>query len=505
METLRIERDASSPTEHRLLIACVGVVLAIAIVLRFACRVDLWLDEALTVNISRLPLSEIPHALRHDGAPPLYYVLLHFWMRVFGEGDVSVRALSGVLGVAGIPLAFASGRLIARRAGTDGLIGGAAAAVLIAVLPFGVRYSTETRMYSLAIVLTLLGHLALWRALDRPTIGRLTAVGLVTAALLYTYYWCAFLIAVVAAVLVSQAVWGAPARRAASRRVLLGMIAGGGLFLPWVPTMLWQQKHTGTPWATRPTSPAPFITTLTQFGGGHNVDGRTLTIVIATLTLIGLWHRRAAIWELGVGLATLEFLFVAAVASNSAYQIRYAAVVFPLFVLAASAGVPALRPRLRWVAFAVVAVLGLTTSWHVIDEPRTQAGQVAAALRTQARSGDVVLYCPDQIAPDTARLLPASAGLRQYAFPTFAGPDLINWTDYARRNAAGDPERFASEAINRAARSNVWVVMSPGYRTYDLKCEQLITALESRLGPQHWVVPLGNVFEHMALVRFGAP
>ena len=73
--------------------AIVGIVLtlAAAVVLRNASRSDLWLDEALTVNISRLPLRDLPDALRHDGAPPLYYGLLHLWMLVFGTGDTAAR------------------------------------------------------------------------------------------------------------------------------------------------------------------------------------------------------------------------------------------------------------------------------------------------------------------------------------------------------------------------------------------------------------------------------
>ena len=51
----------------------------------------------------------LPDALRHDGAPPLYYVMLHGWMRLFGTGTVAVRALSGLLGVVALPLTFAAG------------------------------------------------------------------------------------------------------------------------------------------------------------------------------------------------------------------------------------------------------------------------------------------------------------------------------------------------------------------------------------------------------------
>ena len=58
-----------------------GLAIAAGLLLRFWTRSGLWLDEALTVNIARLPLHDIPDALKHDGAPPLYYYLLHFWMR----------------------------------------------------------------------------------------------------------------------------------------------------------------------------------------------------------------------------------------------------------------------------------------------------------------------------------------------------------------------------------------------------------------------------------------
>src|SRR5205085_11217079 len=92
--------------------AAVVIVLALGVVLRFASWSHLWLDEALTLNIARLPLSDLTAALRHDGAPPVYYVLLHGWTAVFGTSTLAVRALPGLFAVIALPLMWFAARRV---------------------------------------------------------------------------------------------------------------------------------------------------------------------------------------------------------------------------------------------------------------------------------------------------------------------------------------------------------------------------------------------------------
>jgi 4-amino-4-deoxy-L-arabinose transferase-like glycosyltransferase len=507
-------------TRDRLLLAAAGAAIVAGVALRFASRVDLWLDEALTVNIAQLPLTDLPAALRRDGAPPLFYVLLHAWMQVFGSGDLAARALPALLGAGTVPLAYAAGREIARRTNVDPAAAGVSAALVTAVTPFAVRYSAEARMYSLAMLLVLGGEIAVWRALERPTPARLAPVALVTGALLYTYYWCAFLVAVVFAVLAARAFARDAGPRTAARRVLAAMAVGVLLFTPWVPSLLWQMRHTGTPWGERPRSPIVVVSTLTQFAGGRHLDARALTIVLAALAAAGFAGvsarasrrnprrdpRRAtggARWECAVGFATLMVGLAAAVVTNGAYQVRYAAVVFPFFTLAAAHGAALAGRRTRTIALVAVGALGLAASFHAVTQPRSQAGEIAAGLRAGARPGDVVAYCPDQIAPATNRVLPASLGLREFTFPGFGPPEFVDWTDYEDRNRAADPDTFATETDARAGDAGVWLVWSPGYRTYDDKCERLVAALAARRGTADTVVASDDTFEHMNLVRFG--
>jgi predicted membrane-bound mannosyltransferase len=93
-------------------------------------------------------------------------------MDVFGSGDVAVRGLSGLFGIATLPLVWILGR---RKGGT--VLAWVAVAV-VAVSPFAVRYSNETRMYSLVILLVVIGWLLIDDIVDRKksTVGRFIGV-----------------------------------------------------------------------------------------------------------------------------------------------------------------------------------------------------------------------------------------------------------------------------------------------------------------------------------------
>src|SRR5262245_23845252 len=143
-----------------LLLGAAVACCATGVVMRWWPRRALWLDEAQSVSFARLAVRSIPHALREDGAPPAYYVLLHVWMAVFGDGNAAVRGLSAALSTATIVVLWAWTR---RRWGpTVGLL----AAGLMATSPFAVRYAAEARMYALVMFEVVLG---LWA--DRKSVG----------------------------------------------------------------------------------------------------------------------------------------------------------------------------------------------------------------------------------------------------------------------------------------------------------------------------------------------
>lgn len=106
----------------------------------------------LRVNSSATASDVIHHLITEDHHPPLYFVLVHWWMQLFptADGYVSLwaaRSLPALFGVASIPAAYGLGylafqsRLVAQLA-----------AALIAVSPYGVFLTQEARHYALAML-----------------------------------------------------------------------------------------------------------------------------------------------------------------------------------------------------------------------------------------------------------------------------------------------------------------------------------------------------------------
>jgi mannosyltransferase len=501
-----------------------GIVVAAAVatglVLRFWTRSELWLDEALAVNIAHLPLSQLHEALKEDGAPPLYYVLLHYWMVLFGTSNAAVRALSGLLSVLTLPVAWVAGRRY----------GGSSAAwavlLLLATSPFAIYYGTEARMYALVMFLTACGFVALDRALRRPRPGNLVAVAVVTAALLYTQYWALYLVAVLGLYLLLRNLFGRGRGLVKSWWALGAVVVGCLAFVPWWPTFVFQSRHTGTPWGA-PTNFAAVINTITGFTDNQatlstagSSQGRLLAVlylVFGALAVFGIardrWHvdldLRTQPKSRGMAFVVVGTLFVAiggGIVSHSAFSVRYASVIYvPLLLLVALGLLVVEAPKIRAVILLAAAAAGLAVAVPNISTQRTQAAPVVNVLKEHAQPGDVVAFCPDQLGPATYRLMTPDT-YKTTTFPRGTSPAFVDWVDYKSTIQHTNAVSYAQGLVNEAgAGHRVWLVWAPGYQGFSNKCEQIVNELTAASGNQSktWIVQNPNVYyEPMNLQEF---
>src|ERR1043165_8281706 len=87
----------------------------------------LWLDETFSIWLANHSVPDmLQWIVRIDQHPPLYYLLLHYWIAYNGDTPYYVRLLSVLFGVGTIPVIY----LIGKRLSGD--VVGVASALLLA-------------------------------------------------------------------------------------------------------------------------------------------------------------------------------------------------------------------------------------------------------------------------------------------------------------------------------------------------------------------------------------
>ncbi len=148
----------------------------------------LWLDEAVTVAQANQSVGGIIRSLATGVHPPLYHILMHYWITVFGTGEIALRSFSVLLGTLAIPAAFWAGqRLYDRRTGL-------VAAALVAFSPFQIWYSQEARMYEMLFLAGLLSTAFLVLAARENRKALWAGYLFWTLVGMFTHYFFAFLV-----------------------------------------------------------------------------------------------------------------------------------------------------------------------------------------------------------------------------------------------------------------------------------------------------------------------
>jgi hypothetical protein len=233
------------------------------------------------------------------------------------------------------------------------------------------------------------------------------------------------------------------------------------------------------------------LDTVDSWMGGGSPAARAAGLVAVGCVVLALIGQRGARGQVVLGTrfalrptrllgASLGALAVAVVVDGigrQAYAPRYLAMGLGLFLVVVACGIAVLPSRrARRAMLALLVLSGLSVSLQNAMTPRSQAAQVAAVLSSRAHPGDLVVYCPDQLGPSTSRLLHAR-GVRQLVFPTFKGPQVVDWVDYRDRIADADPARFSRVVNTLAGSHTVWLVWSLQVKPLANDCSGVIDNL----------------------------
>lgn len=345
---------------------------------------SLWLDESVSADHGRLGLSGLWSVITsHDPNMGLYYVLLHFWVRVFGYSEAAVRSMTVVLAGFAVPVMYLLGRRLFGRGA--GLI----AAFALAIAPFFVQYEQTARSYALLVALVLLSSYLFVTELERHSPVTLAGYALVSVLAVYTHYFALLVLLVQALTLLAVR-----RRDAFNRRWLT---AAAAIVLLSVPAAVFAHRSgTGNISWIRSPGLADLAHLPSDLAGG-----RLLALVLAVLAVYGFVRALADSlrWQVGFVAAWLVVPPIVVFAESRVRQplfvVYYLIIVLPPFLLLAAAG--AARLPGRWavaaaiVLFAVPSAVGLR-NWYRAPSLEDYRGATRLVIDHE-RSGDgAVLY-----------------------------------------------------------------------------------------------------------------
>jgi len=464
----------------------------------------LWRDEAEAVFTARAAFpGGIIHVLTEDVHAPLYFFLLHFWLKIAGQGEFGVRLFSALCGIAIVPLLYVAGReLYDRRVGL-------LAAGIGAVLPLHVATSRTTRMYSLLPLLGLLALFWLYRALQRGGRAYWLLYAAAALATAYTHYWGVLWVVGLSAAALFQLLWE---RRPLTqwRDWALASAAVALAFLPWLP-ILWRQMRIQDavmgPWLPQQSRIANLLRLFNELTALNWPRGWPflwmLFLALGVFAFRFYWQRRGSkraipTMEISYPLAAAHNLTVAALflpvllgtfvlASAHGLTPSYVMMaVMPALCLVCALGIRALRP---WPLAALVILL-LGFHWLRLDlaiyrGPISSLREVAQHVSREAGPSDIVVVAPDYLAPTFSYYFQGPQA--QIAFPWLfrrvEGMDWVGWADRRARAAAAVPATLDYIAGIKTPGARIWLIAPlnayPGDPFFD-QIRALKAALDAR-------------------------
>lgn len=169
----------------------------------------------------------------HDpGKQVFYYIVLHYYTRIFGLSEVSLRSLSVIFSLMTLMLVFALGREM-----FDDSMALAAAAIWV-FNPLAVVFAHTARMYPMFVALALAHLLTLLRVRSQPSLRGGIVCGILGAAMLYTHMAGLLIVGAEAAILMRDL-----ARGRRDTIAWMPIIIATILFAPYLPIAIGQSQQ----------------------------------------------------------------------------------------------------------------------------------------------------------------------------------------------------------------------------------------------------------------------
>jgi mannosyltransferase len=165
------------------------IILALGLRVFNLDQYGLWYDEAISYKAAQLDIRSILTNQIQSSHPPLYYLILHYWLYIFPNSDFSARMLSVIWNIALIPVVY----FLSKELFKNNKVA-ICSSILVVISPFHIAYSQELRMYTQLMLLTTLGILTYIYAINQESYKYWFFFIIVFFFAIYTHYFASIIL-----------------------------------------------------------------------------------------------------------------------------------------------------------------------------------------------------------------------------------------------------------------------------------------------------------------------
>jgi mannosyltransferase len=366
---------------------------------------SIWLDEGRSVSVARMSIPALITENSQDNHPPLYSILLHYWMLLFGYSEFSTRFLSVIFSVLSLCILYQIGVNIFNRQIAW------FSALLMTVSVFHIQYAQEIKSYALMLLLILLSYLFFIRILIKQRMADMVLYVIATVLLLYTHFLGISTILAQVIYLLACFFMGDRFKPRYRTSWILIYIFIFILFLPWFGFLLsrtldLQQNF----WVKKPDLfSLPQV--LLIYSGTYTPCGIAALVISLLLILLSVWPKKKTTESHPESIAYPGLLlsswflvpllvpFIISLFSASIFMARITIGALPAFLLLVTIGLSNLnKPIVEKITLAILVILSLINVIIYYQEINKERWREAVTfVESNAHSGDLIIiheeYC----------------------------------------------------------------------------------------------------------------
>ena len=377
-------------------IILVLIIIQLLLCIPFINSFPVALDEPFSIFYAQQDINEIWEMLKNENNPPLHFLLLHYWIKLFGVSPFAVRFLSLIFSTLTIIPLFKLSKL---------LLGRSFAILVIFYFCFSTfnhYHAIEARTYSLLTLLFVSIILELYRILFNSKKGWI-GLALLNGTLLYTHYLAFFIIGVEFLLFV---IFFRLLDLQKVKNIVLSFIVSLILYIPGIVLFLQRFEHVsgqGT-WVPKPHFTELYGNILRFF------NGKYAFIAIALLVIgILIFNRKVVIkvvkqhfskkeyWFALLAFALPYFgMYIVSVLFQPIFLDRYLLFITPFLYIC-------LGILLKWTLtdfkykttfFIALFVVPMAITCYYVPKTTRESDKIAAHARNLTNESSLIVICP---------------------------------------------------------------------------------------------------------------